>query len=92
MFSRKKEPTQLERAIDRALRELTHHEIDSEEYAKKLEMVIKLHGIKDRGPEPVSKDTLAIVGANLLGIVMIIKHEYVNVVTSRAMSLILKPR
>jgi len=40
----------------------------------------------------VSRDTLAVIGANLLGILMIIKHENVNVITSRAMGLILSPR
>jgi len=40
----------------------------------------------------VSKDTLAVVTANLLGIFMIINHERVNVIRSAAMSFVLKPR
>jgi hypothetical protein len=40
----------------------------------------------------VSKDTLATVGANLIGILMVIKHEHVNVITSRAMNLLMRPR
>lgn len=93
MFTRTRSSSLLEDATDRAIRELNKHDVDSEGYAKTLEIVIKLHKMKsEEMPETVSKDTLAVVGANLLGILMIIKHEYVNVISSRAMNLILKPR
>jgi len=47
---------------------------------------------KEQRSSAISKDTIAVVGGNLLGIFMVIKHESVNVVTSRAMSLLLKPK
>jgi hypothetical protein len=90
---RSREITLLERITDRATRELNNHPIGSEEYVRTLDVVIKLHKLREEEtPKTVSKDTLLIVVANLLGIFMIIKHENVNVVTSKAMGLLLKPR
>lgn len=89
---RRTEQTVLENVLDRALRELSNHSIDSQEYAKILEMVVKLHKMKEEESSSVSKDTILVVAANLLGIFMILKHEHVNVITSRAMNLLLKPR
>jgi hypothetical protein len=43
-------------------------------------------------PDRVSKDTLAIIGANLAGIVLIIGYEKFNVVTSKALGFIQKLR
>lgn len=40
----------------------------------------------------ISKDTLLIVAANLLGIILVIRHEHVNVITSRAMQMVINPR
>jgi hypothetical protein len=90
---RTRELTLLERLLDRTLRELSNHPIGSDEYRKTMTAVIQLHELKENEkPRPVSRDTLLIVGANILGILMIIKHEHVNVVTSKAMNLVLKPR
>lgn len=93
MFSRTKEPSRLDLAYDRAVRELNGYGIGTEEYAQILEIVIKLHKMREEEKEAsVSKDTIAIIGANLLGILMIIKHENVNVIASKAMNLVMKPR
>lgn len=93
MFPFAKEPTKLDNAIDVALLKLSDHEVGSEEYNKILDAVSKLHKMKeDETPNRLSKDTIAIVGANLLGIMMIIRHEHVNVVTSKAMGLVIRPR
>jgi hypothetical protein len=93
MFSRRREPTLLELASDRAIRELSNHHIGSEEFMTTLEVVAKLHKMKEEAKPPsVSRDTLAVVAGNLLGIIMIIRHEHVNIIASRAMNLVLKPR
>lgn len=90
MFTRAKSPTLLETQIDKALQELDNHEVVSEEYAVVLERVSKLHKMKEDETSRVSKDTILVTTANLLGIMMIIRHEHVNVITSRAMSLVQK--
>ena len=92
-MSKSNERLLLESEIARAIRDLRNHGFDTPEYAKTLDHVVTLHKmlVEDK-PQNVNKDTMAVVGANLLGIVLVIKHEFVNVVTSRAMSLLLKPR
>jgi uncharacterized Rossmann fold enzyme len=88
-----KELTGLELAYDQAVRELLFTQAGSEEYAKTLEHVAKIHGLlREEKSTRVSRDTLAVIGANLLGILMIIKHENVNVVTSRAMGLLMQAK
>jgi len=88
-----KELTGLELVYDQAVRELLFKQVGSEEYEKTLTQVSKIHGLlREEKSARVSRDTLAVIGANLLGILMIIKHENVNIITSRAMGLILSPR
>ncbi len=87
-----RDSTHLELAYDRAVRELKNYDIFSEEYAKTLDVAIKLHKMMAEDKSSyLSKDTMAAVSANLLGIFMIIKHENVNVITSRAMNWVMKP-
>jgi hypothetical protein len=91
MFTRDKEPTRLEKAIDRAHKELVGKQITSDEYATILNRLSTLHEMQvAEKPARVSNDTLVIVGANLLGILLIIKHENVNVITSKAMNMVPK--
>jgi hypothetical protein len=92
-MSKSNESLLLEKALDRAIRDLGNHAVGSEEYSKTLDHVVTLHKmlVEEKTPS-MSKDTMAVVGGNLLGILMIIKHEFVNVVTSRAVGLLLKPR
>jgi hypothetical protein len=92
MFSRRVE-SDLDLAINRAVRDLKNHNLGSEPYLTALQMATELTKLKkEQKSSAISKDTLAVVGGNLLGIFMVIKHESVNVVTSRAMSLLLKPK
>lgn len=92
-MSKSTERLLLESEIARAIRVLKTYTVGTEEYAKALDHVVTLHKmlVEDK-PNQVSKDTMAVVGANLLGIVLVIKHEFVNVISSRAMSLLLSPR
>jgi hypothetical protein len=96
MFSRKEVSLSdrlLEEEIVKTIRLLDVHPITSEEYAKTLDAVIKLRGLrKEYSPASPSRDTLAVIGANLLGILMIIKHERVDIISQRALSLVLKPK
>jgi hypothetical protein len=89
----RKEPSPVELAYKRALRALDGYEFGSEDYVKTMKVVQSLYEMKERErSSSISKDTLATVGANLLGILMIIKHERVNVITSKALSFVIRPR
>lgn len=93
MFSKTGGLSQLERQIDRAIRELDNHPVGSEDYVRTVDVVVKLHRMKEEEkPSSLSKDTMAIVGANLFGIIMILKHEYAHPITSKALNLILRSR
>jgi hypothetical protein len=97
VFTKKEPPKyyqrQLEEELERAIACLKTALTDSEDYAKMLSSVERLHGMLDEEkPKSVSKDTLATIAANLAGIFMIIKHERVNVITSKALSFVIRPR
>lgn len=82
----------LELAVNRAVLRLSAHEIGSEEYLATISSLEKLHKMKEaEKPSSISKDTMLVVAANILGIILIISHERVNVVSTRAIGLLLKP-
>lgn len=83
----------LEQEIERVIRSLPSDTIGSAEYMKAVEALTKLCALrKNEKPSRVSKDTLATVGANLIGILMILKHERFHPITSRAMSFVVKAK
>ena len=83
--------TKLEVEIETQLTRLRESVNDSEEYDQILARIEKLHKIQDK-PNSVSAETWALIGANLLGIVIIITHEYHHPITTKALSLAIKPR
>lgn len=86
-------PAKLDKEIDRVTTQLNEEEVGSEDYEKKLNALSKLQKIKAEGkPDRISRDTLLIVGSNILSILLIIRHEHVNVITSKAMSMVPKAR
>jgi hypothetical protein len=91
MFPFAKEPSQLDIALNRAYAALSNLQETDEKYAAILDQIVKLHKMKnDERTLQVSPDTWATIGANLAGILLIIRHEHVNVITSRAMNLVTK--
>ena len=94
MFTKRKaQPTELEKVYDEAVLKLNDHVPTSDEYDKILDRVTRLHKVKQEESAPsVSRDTLALIAANLVGIGLIITHEHTNVIATKAMSLVLKPK
>ena len=95
MFEKEVSRTQrsIESELERALTRLKSEMVDSEDYVKALSHVERLHKMMDREkPSNVSKDTMLTVAANLIGIFLIIKHESVNVISSKAVGFIMRPR
>lgn len=83
--------TTTQELIDAANDRLLSLEPDTKEYKKVLDQIERLHKLKDREHTNrfrVSGDTLVVVGANLLGIVLILNYEKLNVVTSKALGFI----
>lgn len=91
------EPTDNDRALEKAIAdvfdELDLHRSDEDEYAKSVDQLTKLYKLKEiNPPKQISPDTLALVAGNLLGIILIVGHERIHVVTSKAMNFVLKLR
>ena len=90
MFTNKE--TWLDKEIARTDRRLKECMFGSEEYAKLFQFRLQLQELKDKNSKPVSKETLVLAATNLVGIILIIKHEHVNVISSKAMSLLMRVR
>lgn len=83
----------LEEELERALRELAGTSVGTEEYVKTLTSVERLNDMMAKKiPSSVSKDTLANIGANLIGIFMILQHERLNVISRNALGFVIRTR
>lgn len=81
--------TTLDDVIDEAISELVGHQAHTPEYAQIVNQLTSLNAIKSQQKtDRISKDTLVLVAGNLLGILLIVKHEELNVVTSKAMNFV----
>lgn len=88
-----REKTGLERTIDSLLNDMSSTMSDTEEYAQMVDQLCKLYPLRETdSPKRVSPDTLAIVGGNLLGILMIVGYEHSHIMTSKALNFVLKLR
>lgn len=92
MFNRT-DPTDalLNENLERVLQDMKGEEPESEKYATMADQLTKLYAIKNENrSRRVSADTWATVGANLLGIGIIVGHERTHIVTSKALGFIRK--
>lgn len=96
MFKKKiHDETTTQDLIDAANSRLFGLEPDTDEYNKVLDQIERLHKLKSRERDDrfkVSADTLVIVGANLLGIVLILNYEKLDIVTSKALGFVGKSK
>jgi threonine dehydrogenase-like Zn-dependent dehydrogenase len=93
MFTKNETQSKLDAEIQALLDKLDSiTDKTSDDYAAILERVSKLHKLKaEEKPKRISADTALVVGANLVGILMIIHHEHAHAITSKAFGQILKP-
>lgn len=92
MFTkRQKSKSKLDQTIDVLLTDMIAEPYVPEDFAKQsatLSVLYKLREIEDRSRP--SMDTMLIVGANILGIVIIVGYEHAHVVTSKAAAFIMR--
>lgn len=83
----------LEGEIDAVLHQMRTVGVDSDEYPRLMAYLERLHEIKAKNRrDPVSRDTMAIAAANLLGILVIVAYEQKHVFTSKGFTQILRPK
>ena len=93
MRNKSKADSQLNTEIERLLALLPIHHDDTVKYDRftaRLELLTKIQTTTQS--VRVSADTWALIGANLLGIVLIMGHEYTHPITTKALNLAIKPR
>jgi hypothetical protein len=93
MFTKQTETeSMLDAEIARALVKLKDLDSDAKEYGELLERIAKLHKLKtEEQSEKISPNNALLVAANVFGILSIIHHERIGVITSKAMGFIIKP-
>lgn len=95
MFARKKtlEPTELEKAINRLHDDLQTYDPHTEQYTKTVQNLAKLMAMREHDrvssyrPSP---DVVLTCLVSLLQIGIIVRHEDVNVMTSKAIGFVKK--
>lgn len=81
----------LQRTIDDLIAQMSLHSGDSDEFSKMADQLTKLYSLKEvDSKRRVSPDTLAVVAGNIVGIILIVGHERMNVVTSKALNFVMK--
>jgi len=96
MFTRKPTPERiaLDEVIANVLSEMAGLPVESKEYTAASDNYVKLLKLRKEltSSVKVSADTVALIAANLAGIILILQHERVNVVASKALSFVGKLR
>jgi hypothetical protein len=89
MFKKSEIETKIDEEILRVLEDMKEEdEKDSEAYGRMVDQMVKLQELRHKGG--ISKETLATIGANLAGIIVILGHERANVIASKAFGLVKK--
>lgn len=93
MFKLKNE-SKLDKEIDNLIESMHYVGGDTEEYSKMAANLVQLYKAKsmEREPQHISYDTLASIAGNLAGIILILKYEELNAITSKALSFVMKPK
>lgn len=83
------EPSTLQQEIERVIVLMSVQSPDSDEYAKMNKQLGKLHERRmAEKPKPLEAETVALIVANLAGIMLIVGHERAHVITSKAIGIV----
>lgn len=89
----REESEKLNKVVDKLLNTLMTYNPEDKEFIDAMNHLDRITQMraKDR-PSPVSRDTMAIVIGNLLGILVIVAYEQKHVMTSKGLGQLLKPK
>lgn len=80
MFTQTSNNKKVDREIASALDKLATLRENTEEYNSLVDRIAKLEKLKSDGLRPPSVDTMLIVGANIFGILWVVRYERDNVI------------
>lgn len=84
-------PSPLDLTITQALSDMQSLDPGTKEYTAAVASVKTLTQLKEHdAPKKVNPDVLVTAGANLLGILLILHYERINVIGSKALSFVMK--
>lgn len=88
------QPSALDILIKRFEDVMVELEPTSENYQKMLDQLTQLYKIREdeKSPRRVDANTLAIIGGNLAGILLVINAERLHVIATKAASMALRSR
>lgn len=88
-----KKKSALDHQIDDVYEKMMKEEVDSHEHATLLKTLTELYKIKkEQTHDRVDASTKATIVANLAGIVIVMNHERAHVISTKALSFLLKPK
>lgn len=87
-----KDKLSLDPEIERIKGDLAFEDTGSEVYEQKLRQLVTLYELNKKKKLNISGDTIVMATVNLLGILLILKHEQLNVVSSKALGFVSKLR
>lgn len=93
-IKREEKTSPIDPVIDQLISEMAGYDGYSDEYAKmvyNLKILIEAKAVEPR-PEKMNVNTIATVAANLAGIAMILISERANVITSKGLGFVIKPK
>lgn len=80
---------QLDTEVMTLLDELaTETDKTSDKYASMIDQLTKLYELRNKSR--ISKETLATIGANILGIIVVLNHERAHVIATKAFGFVKK--
>jgi hypothetical protein len=89
-FTKRDKKPYVEQLLDDQLEHQLEQAGTIEEIAQILTLLERKNALGDK--KRISPDTLAVIAGNLLGIVLILTYEKVNVITTKALGFIIRGR
>lgn len=84
------EQTAIDKAIEEAYTQLAKHTAGTDEHNAIVKQIVEFEKIlaEKKKSRTISPDTMLIVGANIVGILLVLNFEKADVITSKAFGLI----
>lgn len=83
--------TELEKEVDKAVSDLVKSAEKADDVEKAVRVACEWEKSRNKKPR-ISPDTIAMIAANLVGIVLILGYEKADVITSKALGFVMRGR